>query len=371
MKVSLEELTQKSGDLSAADVAAHLDITDQAQIDEVQQLAERVLLDECGNKVYFRGLVEASNICKSDCHYCGIRKFNKVPERYQLEAETVVELAKRAKALNYASFVIQAGERQDEGFIEYIEGIVRSIKEQTRCEVLPEGLGITLSVGQHTKETYQRFYDAGAHRYLLRIETTNPDLFAKLHPEAQTLQSRMACLGYLRDIGYQVGTGVMIGLPQQTTLDLANDILFFRDFDIDMIGMGPFIPDPAAYDVGGMEWAADECPSAEERVLQTLLMTAMTRIILRDVNIAATTALQALEPHARERALRFGANVMMPLLTPQDVRKNYNLYPKKSLRDEASDDFHRELEERIHAQGRVVGYGVWGDSPHALKEARL
>lgn len=352
--------------LSVDDIAAYLSITDKKQIGFVQQKAEQILLKECGNKVYFRALVEASNICRSDCYYCGIRKFNKSVDRYQMEPEVIVGLAKQARDLNYASFVIQAGERQDAGFIDYIENVLCSIKEQTRCDKLPDGLGITLSVGEQTKETYQRFFNAGAHRYLLRVETTSPHLFSKLHPPEQTLESRINCLKLLRDVGFQVGTGVMIGLPGQKTEDLANDILFFQDLDIDMIGMGPFIPDPIAQGVGGMEEGV-ECPSPETRVRWTLLMTALTRIVLKDVNIAATTALQAIDPQAREQALRFGANVMMPLLTPQSVRKNYNLYPKKSMRDEASISFHKELEKRIHEQGREIGYGAWGDSLHACK----
>lgn len=354
--------------LSKKEIAAYLSVTDQAQIELIQRRAEQTLLKECGNKVYFRGLVEASNICRRDCYYCGIRKFNKDVERYQMEPETVVALAGQAKELGYASFVLQTGERKDEPFIDYIENIVRSIKRQTVCDELPEGLGITLSVGEQSKETYQRFYEAGAHRYLLRIETTNPELFARLHPPEQTIENRIASLKALQEVGYQVGTGVMIGLPGQTPEDLAADILFFKEFDIDMIGMGPFIPDPAAYALGGMD-GSEECLPPETRVRWTLLVTALTRIILKDVNIAATTALQAIDPHARELALRYGANVMMPLLTPQTVRKNYNLYPKKSMRDESSISFHQELEKRIHEQGREVGHGAWGDSPHACKRS--
>lgn len=347
--------------MNRQEIAEFLATTDEAKIEQIRSKAESILLKECGNKVYFRGLVEASNICTRDCYYCGIRKFNKAPKRYQMSTETVIELAKQAKDMGYASFVLQTGERQDARFIDYIETILRKIKEQTFCDDLPDGLGITLCIGEQTKETYQRFYDAGVHRYLLRIETTNPDLFAKIHPPEQRMETRLESLKALKEIGYQVGTGVMIGLPEQTSEDLAKDILFFKEHDIDMIGMGPFIPDPLAVPLG-------ECMQPEKRVRVTLLMIALTRIVLKDVNIAATTALQVLEPHAREQALRFGANVMMPLFTPQIMRKDYNLYPKKSMQDESSLSFHKELETRIQEQGREIGYNQWGDAPHARKK---
>jgi biotin synthase len=218
-----------------------------------------------------------------------------------------------------------------------------------------------LCIGQQSFDTYQRLYDAGAHRYLLRIETTNPELFAKIHPPEQTFESRVECLETLRDIGYQVGTGVMIGLPGQTLDHLANDIQFFKDHDIDMIGMGPFIPHDAT-PMGELP-----CPDVTDRVRLALLMIAATRLKLRDVNIASTTALQALDPIGREKGLQFGANVIMPQVTPQDVRKDYQLYPGKPCLEENATQCRSCLELRISSVGRVVGYHQWGDSVHAKK----
>jgi biotin synthase len=257
--------------------------------------------------------------------------------------------------------VIQSGERSDRKFIDLTLEAVRRIKRETRSVSQPEGLGITLCIGQQSRETYRRLFEAGAHRYLLRIETTNPDLFARIHPKDQTLESRLECLGLLRDIGYQVGTGVMIGLPGQTLDDLAGDILFFADHDIDMIGMGPFILDPAT-PLGG-----ESCPGIAERIRLSLLMIAATRLKLRDVNIASTTALQTLNPIGRETGLQFGANVIMPQVTPPEVRKDYQLYPGKPCLDENALECQSCLGMRIAFAGRTIGYNAWGDSAHARR----
>jgi biotin synthase len=194
-------------------------------------------------------------------------------------------------------------------------------KKKRKATGLPKGLGLTLCVGEQSEETYVRLFEAGAHRYLLRIETANPALFASIHPPEQKFETRLVCLRKLRKIGYQVGTGVMIGLPEQTLHDLADDILFFKNEDIDMIGMGPFIPHEDT-----PLWTSP-CPAAAERLRLGLMMIAVTRLVLRNVNIAATTALQALDPLGREKALRYGANVMMPLMTPEGPREDYQLYP--------------------------------------------
>lgn len=330
----------------------------------IQTAAEKVLIENCGNGVYFRGLVEASNACACDCLYCGIRKSIREVHRFTLDADSILDCAKLCAASGYGSLVIQAGERADKSFIDMITDVVERIKNETAGEALPEGLGITLSLGQQTPEVYRRFYDAGAHRYLMRIETTNRDLFARIHPKQQTFESRLECLFALRDIGYQVGTGVMIGLPGQTLSDLADDILFFEKYDIDMIGMGPFIPHPET-PLGG-----EPCPSLKDRVRLSLLMIAATRLKLRDVNIASTTALQALDPVGREKGLKFGANVMMPQITPQDVRKDYQLYPGKPCLEENAAECRTCLEMRITSSGRKIGYNSWGDSKHALKKRK-
>lgn len=255
--------------------------------------------------------------------------------------------------------VLQSGERQDTQFVEFVSDVVRSVKQATRSERLPEGLGITLCVGEQSRETYRRFLDAGAHRYLLRIETSSPSLFRKWHPVDQTFAARLRCLEDLRAIGFQVGTGVMIGAPGQTAADLAADVNFFRELDPDMIGMGPYLPHHAA------PLAAIPVAGPAQRLRLALLAIAVVRLVLRDVNIAATTALQALTPLGREMGLAFGANVIMPNVTPAEGRQCYSLYDDKPCDDETDPAFQPALEARILKMGRTLGCNRWGDSPHA------
>lgn len=348
-------------DLGRQDLVKLLSASTPEQIEAVRAEAERVLLANCGDGVYMRGLVEASNACACDCLYCGIRKSNRDVNRYTLSLEDILACARQCADYGYGSMVIQSGERADKKFIDLVAEAVARIKHETRTDKQPEGLGITLCVGQQSYETYKRLYEAGAHRYLLRIETTDPALFAKIHPADQTFESRVECLAMLNDIGYQVGTGVMIGLPGQTIENLADDILFFAKYDIDMIGMGPFIPHPGT--------PLGDAPVAEvpARVQLALLMIAATRLKLRDVNIASTTALQALDPVGREKGLRFGANVIMPQMSPTDVRADYQLYPGKPCLDENAKECQSCLNMRVEFAGRKIGLYAWGDSQHAVK----
>lgn len=348
-------------ELDRSDLIKLLSATTPEEVEAVRAEAERVLLAHCGNGVYLRGLVEASNACACDCLYCGIRKSNRDVNRYTLSLEDILACARQCAEMGYGSMVIQSGERADKKFLDTIEEAVKRIKDETASDKQPDGLGITLCIGQQTYETYKRLYDAGAHRYLLRIESTNPKLFAQMHPAEQSFESRVACLKMLREIGYQVGTGVMIGLPGQTLEDLADDILFFSTLDIDMIGMGPFIPHP------GTPMGDLPCPDVEERVRLALLMIAVTRLKLKDVNIAATTALQALDPVGREKGLKAGANVIMPQMSPTDVRADYQLYPGKPCLDENAKDCQSCLNMRIEFAGRKIGLYAWGDSIHAKK----
>lgn len=348
-------------DLGRQDLVKLLSARTPEQIEAVRAEAERVLLANCGDGVFLRGLVEASNACACDCLYCGIRKSNRDVNRYTLSLEDILACARQCADYGYGSMVIQSGERADKKFVDLVAEAVARIKAETQTDKQPDGLGITLCIGQQSYETYKRLYDAGAHRYLLRIESTNPKLFAKIHPADQTFESRVECLKMLRDIGYQVGTGVMIGLPGQTIEDLADDILFFSTMDIDMIGMGPFIPHPETPLWG--EPVAD----VPARVQLALLMIAATRLKLRDVNIASTTALQALDPVGREKGLKFGANVIMPQMSPTDVRADYQLYPGKPCLDENAKECQSCLNMRIEFAGRKIGLYAWGDSQHAVK----
>jgi biotin synthase len=312
-----------------------------------------------GRKVYFRGLIEFSNICAKNCLYCGIRAGNNKTQRYQIDDADVLESVKFALEHNFASIVLQSGERNDAQFVSRVESLLYQIKELSQGK-----LGITISLGEQAEKTYQRWFAAGAHRYLLRIESTNPELYYKIHPknEMHNFENRMNCLHLLRKVGYQVGTGVMIGLPFQTLEDLAKDLLFFRDFDVDMVGMGPYIEhsETPLYEYHNM------LLPAEERFDLSLKMIAILRIMMKDINIAAATALQTIDKIGREKALKVGANIIMPNITPTINRANYQLYENKPCTDESSDDCINCLEARIHLAGDEIGYGEWGDSKHFL-----
>ncbi|MEI7614678.1 MAG: [FeFe] hydrogenase H-cluster radical SAM maturase HydE, partial [Betaproteobacteria bacterium] len=319
------------------------------EIEVIRQAAEQNLLKHCGDTVRLRGLIEFSNRCVSDCYYCGIRRSNRTPKRYTLKPEEIVETARWCGEQGYGSVVLQSGERRDTKFTRFISDTVRAIKDATQSNALPQGVGITLCVGEQSAETYAEWFAAGAHRYLLRMETSSPRLFAVLHPEGQTWESRVNCLKTLKSLGYRVGTGVMIGLPGQTLDDLVDDILFFRDIGADMIGMGPYIP----HEQSAMPGDA-AIPDAATRLQLALRMIAATRLLLPGINIAATTALQALADDGREQGLRFGANVIMPQATPLRVRHQYTLYDGKPCLEDSARQCATCLEGRIHSAGRRV-----------------
>jgi biotin synthase len=348
-------------DIDKAGIIALLSATAPEEIEAIRSAAERTTLRHCGDVVYWRGLVEFSNVCAMDCCYCGIRKSNESVARYTLTADRIVEAAKWCAAQGYGSVVLQSGERKDEEFVALVERTVRRIKAETVSSALPGGVGITLCVGEQLPETYRRFFRAGAHRYLLRIETTNRELFSRIHPVAQRIESRLACLSSLKEIGYQVGTGVMIGLPGQSIEMLADDIIFFREHDIDMIGMGPYLPHPAT-PLG--KDARNDGIDDKRKYQLSLLMIATARLFLKDVNIAATTALQAMHAIGREQGLRYGANVLMPQLTPSEHRKDYLLYPNKPCIEEDRAECAACLAGRVRSVGRRIGLNEWGDPRH-------
>jgi len=358
--MEIKEILEKE-ELSKEDIIALLSITEPSDINLLRKKAFSTLKKYCGEKVYYRGLIEFSNVCDNDCYYCGIRKSNKNCERYMLSQEQILDSAIWCANQGYGSVVLQSGERIGASFVNFVETAIKNIKEKTVSDVLPNGVGITLCVGEHEFETYKKFFDAGAHRYLLRIETTNPELYKKLHPESMSLEHRTKCLESLQKAGFQVGTGVMIGLPDQTIEDLANDILFFKKYDIDMIGMGPYITHK---DTPMVIYQEENKKTQKERFLLALKMIAVTRLVLKDVNIAATTALQAIDPVGREKGLQFGANVVMPQLTPTEVRKEYQLYDNKPCTDERASDCENCLSTRLEHIGRTVAYNEWGDPKH-------
>ena len=327
------------------------------EIEVIRQAAEQTLLKHCGDTVRLRGLIEFSNRCTSDCYYCGIRRSNRAPKRYTLRLDEIVETAKSCGEKGYGSVVLQSGERRDAKFTRFISEAVRAIKTETRSAELPQGVGITLCVGEQSAETYDEWFEAGAHRYLLRMESSSPELFASLHPESQSYNSRVDCLRTLKALGYRVGTGVMIGLPGQTFDNLVDDLLFFRDIGADMIGMGPYIPHAQAVLPGNQA-----IPDTATRLQLALRMIAATRLLLPGINIAATTALQTLAPDGREQGLRCGANVIMPQATPNRVRRQYTLYDGKPCLDDSAGQCASCLEGRVNSVGRRVLRNNWGDS---------
>ncbi|MBW6513325.1 MAG: [FeFe] hydrogenase H-cluster radical SAM maturase HydE [Candidatus Syntrophosphaera sp.] len=331
-----------------------LALTDPEEIQAMYDRAYEVKKQYVGTKVYFRGLIELSNICAKNCYYCGIRAGNEKVARYTIDRDEVLAEAAWCHQQGYGSIVLQSGEREDEAYTAYITDLVRSIKGLSQGE-----LGITLSLGEQSEEVYRQWFEAGAHRYLLRIETTNPALYESLHPADHSFQRRKNCLDLLRELNYQVGTGVMIGLPGQTVSDLADDILFFYDQDIDMLGMGPFIPHQDT-PLGHLSVGYDP----EAALENALKMIAVCRIALKDVNIASTTALQALMPTGRELGLLAGANIIMPNLTDVSYRAGYQLYDGKPCLDENASLCRNCLENRIRSIGETIGYGEWGDSRH-------
>lgn len=317
-------------------------------------LRERVY----GRNVALRGLVEIGNICAKNCFYCGIRRGNGAVKRYAMEKGEIVAAAKWAFDAGYGSAVLQAGERSDPAWTDFIEEVLREIHAFGG-----DGFGITLSLGEQTEETYRRWRDAGAHRYLLRIETSNPGLYAKLHPADHSWEARRECLRALRRCGYQVGTGVMCALPGQTPSDLASDIEFYAAEDVDMIGMGPYIPHAGTPLGAGIVLTEED---KARRLELGLRMIAAARLYLHDVNIAAATALQALRHDGREAGILAGANVIMPNITPARYRVEYQLYAGKPCLDENAAQCRGCIERRLAAAGETILWNKRGDSPRAL-----
>ena len=277
--------------------------------------AAREVKAKCGKtEVLPRGLIECSNICAKDCLYCGIRKGNAKVPRYLIPDEEVAACIDEARRRGYPAVAFQAGEIESEANTAYYE----------RHIAMCRGLEVTLSLGEQTEEVYRRWKDAGAMRYLIRIETSNRELYAKIHPAECSFERRLGCIRMLKRLGYVTGSGVMIGLPGQTIDDLAHDIVFYGDENLDMVGMGPYVAHPDSL----MPDSRYQLPTTNYQL--SLRMIALTRLYLWNVNIVAATALEALDPeNGRRRGIDAGANVIMPNLTPEKFRVEYDLYPGK------------------------------------------
>jgi biotin synthase len=344
-------------ELSKDDLVYLLETRDPDERAAIYSLARATMLQHCGNDVGLRGLIELSNVCGKNCLYCGIRAGNREVERYTLDDTHVVAAARHALEQGFGSVVIQSGERHDRAFTAHITDLVGQVKK------LGQGaLGITLSCGEQTEAVYREWLDAGAHRYLLRIEASDRKLYEKLHPadSNHSYDRRVEALMTLQRLGYQTGTGVMIGLPWQTTADLAGDLIFMKGLDIDMVGMGPYIPHHAT----PLTQLSAAIPSPDERLELSLRMIALLRIMMKDINIAASTALHTLDPLGRVKAVAAGANVFMPNITPLGEACKYGLYEGKPLFDDMAVSALADFEKNINKLGLNVAYHEWSDSRH-------
>lgn len=296
--------------------------------------ADRVRRENVGDEVHLRGLIEFSNICKRQCKYCGLRSPNKEVERYRILKDDIINTAANAVSLGYRTIVLQSGEDDYYDTDKMVE-IIREIKKLD--------VALTLSIGEKTYDEYKAFKSAGADRYLLRIETTDENLYKEMHPHA-SYENRKRCLYDLKSLGFETGTGCLVGLPGQTTESLADDILFFKEIDADMVGTGPFIPHaqtPLKDDKQGDFWLA-------------LKVMALIRINLPDINIPATTAMETLNPNGRIIALQSGANVVMPNVTPTKYRAKYEIYPGKICINDQPEKCRGCIEGKIRAIGRTI-----------------
>jgi biotin synthase len=317
-----------------------------------------------GNKVYLRGLIEFSNICQKDCLYCGIRKSNTNAKRYFLSDEEIIQAAKFAFDQNYASIVLQSGEMSSPSFTERIDRLIKRIVKITGSE-----FGITLSCGEQNDSTYAKWFNSGANRYLIRIETSNEELYHKIHPRngAHNFQNRIESLRTLKNLGYQVGSGIMVGLPGQSLRHIAEDILFLKEMDIDMCGIGPYIEHK---ETPLYNQHAKLLP-AKLRFELTLKVLSILRIIMQDINIAASTALQSIDKLGREKAVQIAANVLMPNITPKYYRKSYYLYDNKPCMMENPIDCQNCTIARINLANGKVAFGEAGDSKHYINRKMI
>ena len=332
--------------------------TDPVRLEELWERADAVREAHVGMAVHLRGLIEIGNHCVRKCAYCGIAACAPGMERYRLAFQDIIDCAVRGQAFGFGTVVMQSGE--DPGITrEFMVDVIRTIKRRT-------GMAITLSLGERREEDLRAWKEAGADRYLLRFETTDPELYRTIHPSlpGTALSDRLQQLLLMREIGFEIGTGVMVDIPGQTWATLATDIWTFRDFDMDMIGIGPFILSPGTPLDGELgeqlrrEAGTGQVPSDE---LTTLKALALTRLLCPDTNIPSTTALATLDPGAgRANGLKVGANVVMPNLTPPKYRVLYRIYPGKAGLQETADITRDKIEAQIHALGRSIGRGPGG-----------
>lgn len=341
--------------LGREEILGWLREADHERLKRLWTAADSTRREQVGEAIWLRGLVEISNRCVRNCAYCGIRAANRTLKRYRMTSAEILACAKLAREEGLGTLVLQSGE--DPGLsTRWVASVVRAIREET-------GLVVTLSLGERDDVAYALWREAGAERYLLRFETSNPQLYTRLHPNAPALGERLARLRRLRELGYQMGTGFLVGVPGQTYADLADDLELLADLAPDMIGLGPWLPHPATPLGEGGLWAAP----AGEQVPSTALMAckalALARLLCPATNIPSTTALSVADPAAgRSDGLVRGANVVMPNLTPPRYRRLYEIYPAKGLPSPESAEQLARLRRQLAALDREIGSGA-GDPP--------
>ncbi len=312
-------------------------LKDDAGQKELLKEADKVRHDNVGDEVHLRGLIEFSNICRNNCMYCGIRRDNKQLQRYRMSEEELIETARRGAELGFKTIVMQSGE----DMYYNTDRMCRIVETIKKFDV-----AVTLSMGERNYAEYKAFRNAGADRYLMRIETTDKDLYHKLDPE-MSWQHRYECLLMLKELGYELGTGSMVGLPEQSIESIADDLLFMQKLEVDMAGIGPFIPHQQTP-------LKDAAGGTLDLALRTM---ALMRIMLPDINIPATTAMESLHPQGRIKALQGGANVVMPNITEGEYRKLYELYPGKICVNDTPAHCRSCIGLKIMSIGRTIGQG--------------
>jgi biotin synthase len=332
-------------DPGRADLVHFLRSRDPDESERMYAFADRLRREYVGDAIHLRAIIEFSNFCRNDCLYCGLRRSNLSLRRLRMSAEKIIAQCRRAAGLGFRTVVLQSGEDPHYSRQTIVE-IIQTVKRET-------GLAITLAIGEKSEAEYQSYFKAGADRFLLKHETSDREVYERLDP-GLSYDRRLACLKALKKIGYQAGSGIMIGLPGQTLESIAADILLFRELDIDMIGSGPFIPHPHTP-------LARAAPGSEEL---TYRVVALCRIVTRDTHIPATTALAVLRgERARENALCRGANVVMPNITPQPYRRCYDIYPSKGRAEVFNGAMLRRLEKTALELGRFIA----ADAGHRVK----
>ena len=343
--MALARALAEDHDLPDKDLQYLLETPDPSTLSYLRQAAQAAAVEVFGRRIYLRGLIEFSNHCKNNCLYCGIRRDNETLHRYRLTEEEILGCCKTGYALGFRTFVLQSGEDPWYNDVR-LRSLVRAIKlRHPDCAV-------TLSVGERSRESYRRLQEAGADRYLLRHETADPTHYAMLHPKEMSWEHRMNCLQDLKDLGYQVGAGMMIGSPGQSAEFLVKDLRFLKTFRPHMVGIGPFVSHPDT----PFSWEPDGS------AMRTLRVLALVRLLLPSVLLPATTALNSILPDGLEQGILYGANVVMPNLTPIQYRQDSSLYHHKRITGAESAEGVDQLRRRLHA----IGYEIdpsRGDSP--------